>query len=110
MALYEGVGEENLPDWYTDDNLNRAYCPSLQNAAKGHEIKADEAQVGDMVLFDWDGDGSADHAGLFVGVNEDGTIETIEGNTSNQTTGAGSSVEEKDRNKGTILGIYSMTA
>lgn len=44
---------------------------------------------GDIVLFDWNGDGRYDHAGIFVrGINSD-RFETIEGNTSlsNQSNG-----------------------
>lgn len=106
MALYEGVGEENLPDWYKNID-NKAYCPTIQAHAQGHEISAEDAQMGDIVLYDWDGDGSADHVGLFVD-NGDGssTITAIEGNTSGE--GGSSCVEEKARDRSTILGIYSM--
>ncbi len=106
MALYEGVGEENLPEWYRNVD-NKAYCPTIQAHGEGHQISAEEAQTGDIVLYDWDGDGSADHVGLFVD-NGDGssTITAIEGNTSG--AGGGSCVEEKARERNTILGIYSM--
>ncbi len=106
MALGEAIGNENLPDWYKNIE-NKAYCPNIANAGKDHKISAEEAQPGDIVLFDWDGDGTADHVGLFVD-NGDGstTIRTIEGNTSGE--GGSSCVEEKDRNRGTVLGIYSM--
>ena len=105
MCLEEGVGKENLPDWYL--NCNMAYCPSIQKNGKGHTVSAEEAQTGDIVLYDWNGDGSADHVGLFVD-NGDGssTITAIEGNTSG--AGGSSCVEEKSRERGKILGIYSL--
>ena len=106
MALGEGVGDENLPDWYKNVD-NKAYCPSIQAAGEGHKVSAEEAETGDIVLYDWDGDGNADHVGLFVD-NGDGssTITAIEGNTSG--AGGSSCVEEKSRGRGNILGIYSM--
>lgn len=36
---------------------------------------------GDAIFFDWDGSGNADHVGIVVGV-ENGTIYTVEGNSS----------------------------
>lgn len=36
---------------------------------------------GDAIFFDWDGSGDADHVGIVVGV-ENGTVYTVEGNTS----------------------------
>ncbi len=106
MALGEAIGDENLPDWYRNCS-NKAFCPTIQQCGEGHQISAEEAQPGDIVLYDWDGDGSADHVGLFVD-NGDGssTITAIEGNTSG--AGGGSCVEEKSRNRGNIIGIYSM--
>ena len=55
------------------------------NAAQsaGAVIGADQAEKGDIVLFDWDGDGVKDHIGI-VDVSENGQLVTIEGNTSNQ--------------------------
>jgi cell wall-associated NlpC family hydrolase len=37
--------------------------------------------TGDLIFFDWDGDGSSDHVGIVAYV-EGGTVHTIEGNTS----------------------------
>ena len=107
MVLYEAIGEENLPEWYKNVS-NKAYCPTIQQYGEGHQVSAEEAKPGDIVLYDWDGDGVADHVGLFVD-NGDGssTITAIEGNTSGE--GGGSCVEEKSRDRGSILGIYSMS-
>ena len=105
----EVLGDENLPEWY-NNITNKAYCPNIQQAGKGHEVALEEAQAGDLVLYDWDGDGSADHVGIFIENTEEGKFMAIEGNTSNRTTGAGSSVEEKERKESQIIGIYSMNA
>ncbi len=106
MALGEGVGDENLPDWYKAVD-NKAYCPSIASAGNGHQVSAEEAETGDIVLYDWNSDGTPDHVGLFVD-NGDGstTITAIEGNTSG--SGGRSCVEEKARSRGNIYGIYSM--
>ena len=106
MALGEGVGDENLPEWYRNI-YNKAFCPNIAAAGANYKISAEEAQTGDIVLYDWDSDGVADHVGLFVD-NGDGatTITAIEGNTSG--AGGGSCVEEKARDRGSIFGIYSM--
>jgi hypothetical protein len=40
-------------------------------------------QPGDMVSFDWDGDGGGDHVGIVEKVLGDGVYQTIEGNVSN---------------------------
>ena len=101
------IGEENLPDWYK--NCNRAYCPDIQSNAKanGAFVGEDQAKPGDAVLFDWDGDGSADHIGYVTKVNGDGTVETIEGNTGGNN--AGSQVASKQRNRSNILGYVKLT-
>lgn len=60
-----------------------AYCPSVKNWAKtnGLIVNKDEARKGDLILFDWNKDGIADHIG-FVESYSDGEYVTIEGNTS----------------------------
>ena len=40
-------------------------------------------QAGDMVSFDWDGDGGGDHVGIVESVLGYGVYQTIEGNVSN---------------------------
>ena len=108
MALGEAIGDENLPEWYQNVE-NKAYCPSIAAAGDGHQVDVSQAQPGDIVLFDWDSDGTPDHVGLLVD-NGDGatTINTIEGNTSG--AGGGSCVEEKPRDMSTVYGIYSMAS
>ena len=108
MALGEAIGDENLPEWYQNVE-NKAYCPSIAAAGEGHQVDVSQAQPGDIVLFDWDSDGTPDHVGLLVD-NGDGatTINTIEGNTSG--AGGGSCVEEKSREMVTVYGIYSMAS
>lgn len=63
-------------------------------------------QVGDMVLFVWGGSGP-DHIGIVEAVNDDGSITTIEGNTSsNGSQDNGGCVERKTRYRNEL---YSST-
>ena len=75
---------ENVPDWYKNIE-NKWYCPNIDKAAKDANafISGDEAKPGDIVLFDYEGDGRMNHIGIVVS-NENGKLVTIEGNTSNQ--------------------------
>lgn len=56
-----------------------AYCPAAHN----HQtLKARDLRAGDLVLFDWELDGTDDHVGIVTG-NTGSAITTIEGNTNN---------------------------
>ena len=77
-----------------------AYCPFVVNFAKnnGAWITDCRYKPGDLFLYDWNGDGIADHIGLCVswsGVNG----ETIEGNT-------GDAVKRMTRWNSQIMGAY----
>jgi uncharacterized protein (TIGR02594 family) len=62
------------------------YVPTLQAWGKQegryHEYGQTQPNPGDIVIFDWDGGGLADHTGIVERVDPDGTIHTIEGNSS----------------------------
>ena len=63
------------------------YCPDLENyAIKNHLIISDKtkAQPGDIILFDWDGAGLADHVGIVEKNASNHFLQTIEGNTSGE--------------------------
>jgi hypothetical protein len=47
-------------------------------AKGGYEV--DIPQLGDLAIFNWDGDGESDHIGIVCRVPESGRITTIEGN------------------------------
>lgn len=107
MAYGEGVGLENLPEWY-QNSANPAYCPQLYSEAKQNNaiVSVNEAKPGDMVLFDWDGDGNADHVGILENTGNGTTINTVEGNTGGN--GFSSGVASKPRDMSTVLAIVSM--
>ena len=81
----------------TDDDGNSvipggdfAYVPYGINAAarEGRLVSPmTQAAPGDLVCFDWDGDGLTDHVGI-VEANYGSWLQTIEGNTSSGTAGS----------------------
>lgn len=64
-----------------------AYCPYIVRDFAAEAVGKAEARPGDIVLFDWDGDGEADHVG-FVELNRGSYYQTIEGNTSSGASGS----------------------
>lgn len=84
--------------------MNDPYCPSIVNRLKEQGTwKRSNPQPGDMVLFDWDRDGTADHIGIVERVNANGTISTIEGNTTDPNSGR-EGVFRRERSTSTVLG------
>lgn len=91
---------------------NPYYCPSIVTYAKQHGLWLGPGQgsPGDLVLFQWNKDGVADHIGR-IKANQGSSYLTIEGNTSGSGTAAnaqrnGGGVYERSRPiDGTILGI-----
>lgn len=90
-----------------DTELGVHYIPTLQTIAKAKHWTTTEPKKGDLVLFDWEKDGLANHIGIFVDWIEKGkSFSTIEGNTAssdkgNQSNGDG--VYKKKRYIGSVL-------
>lgn len=61
---------------------NKDYVPAIWNDAKSMGLARHtvDAQPGDMIIFDWQGDGNPDHIGIVKSVDGN-TITTIEGNS-----------------------------
>lgn len=89
---------------------NSPYCPTfIQQLKKQGRWKGHHNPVpGDIVFFDWGHDGKADHVGIVKKVNHDGSIETIEGNTS-KPGGAGEGVYQKHRYAMQIVGYGAVS-
>jgi LysM repeat protein len=64
-----------------------AYCPSHVDWFKNRGQWGAVPRVGAVVFFDWNGDGEADHVGIVEKVNPDGSVGTIEGNSTNPSGG-----------------------
>ena len=64
------------------------YVPTLEawgkQTGRFAEFGKQAPQPGDIVIFDWSGDGTPDHTGIVESVGADGTINTIEGNASDK--------------------------
>lgn len=85
-----------------------AYCPDIVSAGEdaGATVSCEDAEAGDIVLFDWGSDGLADHVGI-VEENHpgDGYMTTIEGNTSAGSAGSqsnGGAVARRQRGYGSV--------
>lgn len=86
--------------------LPGAYCPWIKTAGvkAGLAIDPHSAFPGDIVLFDWGGDGVCDHIGI-VEKNCGNYLQTIEGNTSVGSSGSqsnGGRVARRTRSFSTI--------
>ena len=87
--------------------MDDPYTPSVVNELKIRGLwksPGEDPEPGDLVLFDWNDDNIADHIGIVEGVNDDGSIATIEGNTENPDTGR-EGVWRRDRDLSTVLGF-----
>ena len=84
-----------------------AYCPTVLNWGKNNDLTVGRSngQYGDIVLFDWNGDGIADHIGLIISKNADGSYTTVEGNTSDNNYSNGGWVLKRIRYQWQIIGI-----
>ena len=63
-----------------------AWISVLESRGMYVEAKAHDPQPGDIVFFDWNDNGYADHVGLVEQITEDGSLITIEGNRSDMVT------------------------
>lgn len=86
-----------------------AYVPGRINYArqKGWVVRREDALPGDLVCFDWDGDGTADHIG-FVEIRYSWSYQTIEGNTSGSWRGSqsnGGGVYRRTRSFDSVVAV-----
>ncbi len=84
-----------------------ADCEAVFTWAKneGLIIPIEMAQPGDLILFDWDKNGRANHIGILYNINSNGTIQTIEGNTGFGNNSNGGQVMVRTRYQDNILCI-----
>lgn len=66
-----------------DSSKGMHYCPSALNHFKSTGEITKTPMAGDIVFFDWEGDGKPDHVGIFIQsrASSAGTFISIEGNT-----------------------------
>lgn len=86
-----------------------AYCPYILSDARGQHnnlriVSTADAAAGDIVLFDWDGDGVADHVGLVsTPPGNKRSFSTIEGNTSGTNPSDGGMVARMTRSTRDVI-------
>lgn len=90
-------------------NFDSAYVPGriATARARGWLVLREKAQPGDLVCFDWDGDGVADHIGI-VEIKYAWSFQTIEGNTSGSWRGSqsnGGGVYRRVRSFDTVIAV-----
>lgn len=84
-----------------------AYCPYMLADARAQRngltvVPANEVQPGDVVLFDWKGDGVPDHVGIVEVPPRAGIFQSIEGNTSPTSDSNGGEVMRRERNVSSV--------
>ena len=80
---------------------NVVYTPAGVESFKGigqwFNAETSSPQPGDIVFFDFPGGDKVDHVGIVVKDNLDGTVVTVEGNTSDSNESNGGSRSESTR-------------
>jgi len=69
---------------------------------KKMNVKWGSQKRGDIVLFDFNNNGTSDHIGIVVSVNKDGSITTVEGNTGSGSDTNGGQVLKRTRYKSSV--------
>lgn len=87
-----------------------AYVPWMVRDAgrAGRRVAFNDIQPGDVLCFDWDGDGVADHTGFAASTPSGSWVHTIEGNTSTGAAGSqsnGGMVARRVRSRGSIQAV-----
>lgn len=90
-------------------NFDSAYVPGriATARARGWLVRREDAREGDLVCFDWDDDGVADHIGI-VEIKYAWSYQTIEGNTSGSWRGSqsnGGGVYRRVRSFDTVIAV-----
>lgn len=91
-----------------------AYTPTLAGWYQQRGQAGRDPRVGALVFYDWPGDGvdRIQHVGIVEAVNADGTITTIEGNTTSGVAGDqshGGGVWRRRRSTGSVV-VYGYPA
>lgn len=96
--VWDAFRETGLSRLFVGGDMT-AYCPYVMGWAKSHgQWVTDKYRAGDLPLFDWNGDGIADHIGICIGVSGS-ALTTIEGNVD-------SAVREMTRSTVNVIGAY----
>ena len=91
-AFKKGVDYSYVPTTLADARVGRNYLTITHKPLRG-----------DLVLFDWDNDGIADHIGLFGTWINQNTFGTIEGNTGHTNASNGGEVLPMKRSTSDVI-------
>lgn len=96
--IWDGFRQSGLSRLFCG-GVQTAYCPFVVNYAKTHNQWVTAGyREGDLLLYDWNKDGQADHIGYCAGING-GNVLSIEGNLSDK-------VQMVTRYHGSVMGAY----
>lgn len=76
----DGGATLRMPDVVQTTSHGWSYVPYLLNCFRDAGLVSSVPESGQIVIYDWDGDGIPDHTGLVERVIDDRTFEAIEGN------------------------------
>lgn len=84
-----------------------ARCQTVYEWGKEKKLTVPKGsgKKGDLIIFDWNGNGVAQHIGFILSKNPDGTYNTIEGNTAVGNDSNGGEVMQRKRVQENILAI-----
>lgn len=99
LAHQSGIDADIIPRF--------SYCPAgvdyFKKQGRFKAAKGYTPQAGDIVFYDFNGNGTADHVGIVTGYKS-GIVYAIEGNTSSASQTNGGAVERKQRKISLVLG------
>lgn len=96
--IWDAFRETGLSALFCDGGKT-AYCPYVMGWAKSHgQWVTGGYRAGDLLLYDWDGDGTPEHIGVCVEVYGD-RLATVEGNVDN-------AVKRLARSAASVMGAY----
>ena len=101
--------EAGVPLGMIDSHKGFHYCQSAYNHWKRMGELTKDPKAGDIVLFDWQGDGHCDHTGIFEGwIDEHKTkFHSWEGNTSAGNDNDGGKVMRRTRSRSVVKAFVS---
>ncbi len=101
------LGDQAPAPWGFWPGRGFAYVPAFEAWAKtrGYWIGRTRAEHGDVVVYDWNGDGLADHVGIVDTWTGGGRFVAIEGNTGIGNDSNGGELMRRDRYVSTVRGF-----
>lgn len=96
QAFKDNPTEQTKVDKVLVGNTQQSYVNAKNDKTNTYTISS-TPKVGDIVIFQHQNAPSRGHAGVVVKVNNDNTIDTVEGNTSETNIGNGEFVARKKR-------------